>query len=250
MLISVCMATYNGAKYIREQVDSILNQEFIENKDVELELVVSDDGSKDDTIAILQAYNDPRIKIFKHEEHKKFKYFNANRLASANFENAVRKANGDFIFFSDQDDVWFPQKLDKQLVALRKLGGVNATAFNMGDESLKIIGHNVYDHNAPFFSLKDKMGVYVFSMGFTREELKYILPIPSFVAGHDKYIQYSAMWRKRLHFIDEPLAIHRWTGTHNVSSFSSDNNRQPPFLVKAFFRLYTYASVIWRSYTR
>ena len=55
MLISICMATYNGAKYLREQVDSILNQEFTENKDVEMELVVSDDGSTDDTLKILES---------------------------------------------------------------------------------------------------------------------------------------------------------------------------------------------------
>lgn len=54
------MATYNGAKYIREQVDSILNQEFTENKDVEMELVVSDDGSTDDTLKILESYGDSR----------------------------------------------------------------------------------------------------------------------------------------------------------------------------------------------
>lgn len=61
MLVSICMATYNGGKFIREQVDSILNQEFTENEGVEIELVVSDDGSTDDTIQILESYHDPRI---------------------------------------------------------------------------------------------------------------------------------------------------------------------------------------------
>lgn len=60
MLVSICMATYNGGKFIREQVDSILNQEFKVNQNVELELVVSDDGSTDDTIPILEAYHDAR----------------------------------------------------------------------------------------------------------------------------------------------------------------------------------------------
>lgn len=64
MLVSICMATYNGGKFIREQVDSILNQQFVENKDVELELVVSDDGSTDNTIDILKSYQDQRIKVF------------------------------------------------------------------------------------------------------------------------------------------------------------------------------------------
>lgn len=128
-------------------------------------------------------------------------------------------------------------------------GGVIAAAFYVGDESLNVIGSVRYDHHAPFFSVNDKLGVYGFSMGFCRDELRWILPIPSFVAGHDKYIQYSAMWRNALSFIDEPCAIHRWTGTHNVSSFTS-NNSQPPFFVKCLFRLNTYISVIWRSIVR
>lgn len=64
------MATYNGGKFIREQVDSILNQEFTENEGVEIELVVSDDGSTDDTIQILESYHDPRIKIFMHRTRR------------------------------------------------------------------------------------------------------------------------------------------------------------------------------------
>ncbi len=123
MLVSVCMATYNGGKYIREQVDSILNQEFKENTDVELEIVVSDDGSTDDTVKILEAYNDARIKIYHHRNTKKYKYLNATRACKCNFENAMGKAKGDYIFLSDQDDVWYPWKMDRQLTMLRKYGG-------------------------------------------------------------------------------------------------------------------------------
>ena len=89
-MISVCMATYNGEKYLREQVGSILTQ-LGEND----ELVVSDDGSTDSTIDILKSYNDPRIKIF----------INTGRHGvNSNFENALRHADGDYIFLSDQDD--------------------------------------------------------------------------------------------------------------------------------------------------
>ncbi len=123
MLVSVCMATYNGGKYIREQVDSILNQEFKENTDVELEIVVSDDGSTDDTVKILETYNDARIKIYLHRNTKKYKYLNATRACKCNFENAMGKAKGEYIFLSDQDDVWYPWKMDRQLTMLRKYGG-------------------------------------------------------------------------------------------------------------------------------
>ena len=249
ILVSVCMATYNGGKYIREQVDSILNQEFKENHGVELELVVSDDDSTDDTIQILESYHDVRIKIFKHQNNKKYKYLNATRACKCNFENAILKASGDYIFLSDQDDVWYPWKIDKQLSMLRNVGGLSVAAFDMGDGELHKFNSHIYKHDVPFFTLKNVLCLYGFSLAFTRDELKYYLPIPSSVTGHDTYIQYSALWRKKLHFIDEPCAIHRYSGKHNVSSFGA-NNVLPPLPIKIYFRLITYLSVIWRSMVR
>lgn len=117
------MATYNGGKYIREQVDSILNQNFEENKDVEIELIVSDDGSTDNTLEILSSYEDERIKVFRHANRRHYKYLNATRKCKCNFENAIRNAGGDYIFLTDQDDVWYPWKIDRQLSMLRRRGG-------------------------------------------------------------------------------------------------------------------------------
>lgn len=148
------MATYNGAKYIKEQMDSILSQRFKENDNVELEIIVSDDGSTDDTISILESYHDSRIKIFHHKNYSKYKYFKANRLASSNFENAITKATGDYLFLADQDDVWLPSKIDKSLSVLRKYGGLVATAFYFGDEKLKIGQKLIYEHRIPFFAPK------------------------------------------------------------------------------------------------
>lgn len=249
MLVSVCMATYNGGKYIREQVDSILNQEFKENPGVELEIVVSDDGSTDDTIKILESYNDARILIYHHHNSKTYKYLKATRACKCNFENAMSKAKGEYIFLSDQDDVWYPWKMDRQLTMLRRHGGVNSAAFDMGDGNLKKTGTVVYDHDIPFFTIKNKLCLYGFSMAFARDELRYYLPIPSAVTGHDTYIQYSAMWRKKLHFIDEPCAIHRYSGQHNLTGFGK-NNLLPPLPIKVYFRLVTWVSVIWRSMVR
>ena len=101
----------------------------------------------------------------------------------------------------------------------------------------------------PFLSLKNADNLYGFSMAFTRKEMGYYLPIPTAVAGHDKYMQYSAIWRKTLSFIDEPCAVHRYSGEHNVSSFGK-NNILPPFHIKLYYRLVTYMSVIWRSIRR
>ena len=121
MLISVCMATYNGGVYLKEQVDSILSQELEEGQ--QLELIVSDDNSTDNTIALLESYRDDRIKIFRHKPHARYRHYNALMSASKNFENAIAHASGDAIFLSDQDDVWYPQKI-KTMLPHFNTGGV------------------------------------------------------------------------------------------------------------------------------
>lgn len=98
MSVSVAMATYNGDKYIREQLLSILKQ--LEESD---EVIVSDDGSSDDTIAIVKelALAYPQIKLIEGPRKGVFK----------NFEHAITNCTKDIIFFSDQDDVWIDGKV-------------------------------------------------------------------------------------------------------------------------------------------
>ena len=122
------MATYNGAKYIKEQLDSIIPQ--LREDD---ELIVSDDASKDDTLKIVQSYNDPRIKIFHNENHG----------VAHNFENAMRQATGDLIYFADQDDVWLPGKLDKMEKFLKE-GGYDTVLCRrkMADEKIALAKHH------------------------------------------------------------------------------------------------------------
>ena len=97
MNISVCMATHNGEKYLRQQVDSILTQ--LDSYD---ELVISDDNSKDFTLSILTSFNDPRIKILPAEKFG---------TPVRNFEYALQHCIHPFIFLADQDDVWHPEKV-------------------------------------------------------------------------------------------------------------------------------------------
>lgn len=96
-MVSVCIATYNGEKYIKEQLDSILCQ--LEEND---EIILSDDHSVDNTINIVKSCKDNRIHIFTN---------NRKRGVIGNFENAISNSKGDYIFLSDQDDFWLPQKV-------------------------------------------------------------------------------------------------------------------------------------------
>lgn len=112
-MISVCIATHNGAHYIKEQIGSILCQLGIND-----EIIISDDGSTDNTIDILLAFNDKRIKIHFYKQPVKSKH--SHTYVCRNFENALRYAKGEYIFLADQDDWWMPNKVEKCLEDLIK----------------------------------------------------------------------------------------------------------------------------------
>ena len=102
------MATYNGQEYVKEQIDSILCQLGKDD-----ELVISDDHSVDQTQHIIETYTDPRIRFYENELAKGVTH---------NFENALKKSKGDIIFLSDQDDVWYPNKIKEMVAFLQDMG--------------------------------------------------------------------------------------------------------------------------------
>ncbi len=176
-MISVCMATYNGEKYLREQVDSILAQ--LGNDD---ELIISDDGSTDSTIRILESYNDSRIKIFHNIK---------NHGVNGNFENALNQANGDYIFLSDQDDVWIPGKVETCINALQTSKCVVHDCYVV-DGNLIITSDSFFAERGSrsgFFHNWIKNGYLGCAMAFRREILELVLPIPlKLPVWHDIWI--------------------------------------------------------------
>lgn len=248
MKISVCMATYNGGKYLREQVDSILNQDLSAFPDAELEIVVSDDGSTDDTITILESYKDDRIKVFHHRNHRQHRYNKAAYACTENFGYAMEKATGDFIFLSDQDDIWYPWKIERQVtVLLKNGGGLSACIFDFGYTLEKLYGTEAYEPMCGF-RLRPRYRFYGFSICFTRAELKYILPMPN-IPYHDNYITYVESFRGMLpeeNIIRESCAFHRFTGQHNVSSMKNNT----PFILRNYQRVKLLFIALYRSLLR
>jgi len=107
--ISVAMCTYNGAKYLHEQLDSITNQTRLPD-----ELIVCDDCSSDNTIQIVKEFASKAPFLVRY-------YVNSKNLGpTKNFEKAITLCNGDIIALADQDDVWKTQKLSKYEMALIK----------------------------------------------------------------------------------------------------------------------------------
>ena len=226
------MATYNGAKYLQEQIDSILNQDLSAYPNAELEIIVSDDMSTDNTIKILEDYHDERIKIFRHTNKRKYKHNAAFFSCTSNFGNALEKATGEYIFLSDQDDIWHPLKISKSLDVL--VGGqVNmcASGFDVVTTGLKKIGRIVYKRDSRW-TLKRKNLLYGFSMGFNRKELNSYLPMPN-IPHHDTFMTLVSSFKNNYALIDEALAQHRWSGQHNVSASIDDSN----FLTKNYYRV-------------
>lgn len=105
-LVSIALATYNGEKYLVEQLDTLVNQTY---KNVEI--IVSDDGSTDGTIQILKNYAEKYSNFFVYKNE-------SVHGIKRNFENALKYCNGAYIAFSDQDDVWMLEKIEKLVGAI------------------------------------------------------------------------------------------------------------------------------------
>ena len=175
-MISVCIATYNGSKYIKEQIDSILPQ--LDECD---EIIVSDDSSTDNTLSILKSYHDRRIIIFTNQKFNSPIY---------NFENALKHAKGDIIFLSDQDDIWEFNKVQVMISFLQKKSLVVSDCYIINQDK-NVICDSLFNGKVP------NAGVFInilrnhyigCCMAFRREILNAALPFPSSLAMHDIWL--------------------------------------------------------------
>lgn len=201
-MISVCLTSHNGEKYIKQQVDSILCQ--LGPKD---EIVISDDGSTDNTLSILFGYNDPRIKILNYKQNGKSKH--SHWYVKNNFENALNHAMGDIIFLSDQDDYWLPNKVE---VCLQELQSCDLVVHNLRitDDELNDQGKNMFEKGFAFGNFLMKEGSYFgCAMAFKRRTLAVSLPFPRKLLVHDIWIGLIAEITGKVHYIADPLILYR-----------------------------------------
>ena len=202
-MISVCIATYNGEKYIKEEIESILPQLGCED-----EIIVSDDGSTDTTLEIIRGFNDPRIKIVSHNKEKALYKFD---YTTHNFENALSYAKGDYIFLADQDDVWLPDKVNVTLEALRN-NDIAISDCVVVDKNLKEIKPSRFTKSRPSVKISNNIlscNNHGCCMAFRRCVLNTVLPFPKAGVAHDLWIAvYGAIFHN-VEFIDKPLILFR-----------------------------------------
>lgn len=210
--ISVAMISYQGAKYIEEQLDTILATLGEED-----EVIVSDDGSTDGTREILTRYQqqDARIRMIDGPKAG----------VKANVENALRACEGAYIFLADQDDIWMPDKVEKVMAAFEQ-GGANLVVH----DAIVTDGACQEVILESFYSLKGSgagvlkniwRNTYIgCCMAFKRELLEEVLPIPNYIEMHDQWIGVINDQLKRgTTFIPDKLIKYRRHG-NNASGMS------------------------------
>lgn len=198
-LVSIALCTYNGEKYIRQQLDSIINQTY-----QNLEIVIVDDSSSDDTYNIAGDYaqKDSRIKCFRNELNLGF---------NKNFERAIELTSGEYIAISDQDDIWLPQKIDALLnhIGNNWLIFSNSAFINERDEiqDEKIVKvFNPVSNNYKSILLANFVTRH--TTLFKKEFINYFLPFPE-KGFYDWWMGFVALYHQKIVFFDEVLTKYR-----------------------------------------
>lgn len=222
--IDILLATYNGEKYIKEQIDSILNQTY-----ADFNLIISDDASTDDTVKLLEEYanKDKRIILYKQEK---------NIGSTNNFEFLLTKVENDYYMLSDQDDVWEKEKVEKSIKTI-----INTNA-DLVFSDLSVVDENLKTINESFCKLKgiykkikkDKKysALYLnnYVTGCTiiskKKFIKEILPLPKNKKYliHDYWISIVISQKGKLEFIDEKLVKYRQHGKNQVGTEQKTKN--------------------------
>lgn len=232
-MISVCIAVHNGSLYIIEQIGSILHQ--LKDND---EIIISDDGSTDETLKLIRSINDTRIKIVSFTQHIDFKSkkLASYYYASANFINALRYAKGDYIFLSDQDDRWHCNKVSECIKAFdqydiisHNFALMNSSGHIEDTKYLKKIPNN----NIGVLKATYQLPFRGCCLAFKKPVLDHVWPMPQDVFLHDCYIGLHAVCHGfRFGFIDQSLIDYRRHST-NVSSLAPNNS----FWFKVAYRI-------------
>ena len=229
--VEILMATYNGEKYLYEQIESILNQSY-----KNWILLIRDDKSEDSTVSIIEEYEkrDPRIRLLRDRK--------GNMGFVKNFEELLKNSQEEFIMFSDQDDYWEKDKIKNYIEILQKDEKlsqipllIHSNSF-ICDKELKIVKEKFIDSsiasekngNSYFFSY-----VVQGSTVMINRKLKEIcVPFLSSVTLHDRYFHLiSEFFGKRI-FIDKSLMKYR---QHMNNEIGARRNILQKILKKRYF---------------
>lgn len=216
-MISIAMATYNGEKYLREQLDSILSQTI-----TDFELIIGDDHSTDSTVSILSEYaaKYPRILYSVNPVNVGFK---------KNFEQIIARCQGDYIALCDQDDIWYPNHLQLLLdhIGNHAMCCGNSELVNQDNQSLH---RNLSDSDGIHFIPDEPRKWFLrlmlhgnpfqgAAMLLRKDFAERCLPIPNGISFHDAWIAGCALMDKDgVYYLPTPPIARYRQHTDNVTS--------------------------------
>lgn len=203
------MPTYNGAKYLQQQLDSIYAQTMVPD-----EVIVVDDCSTDGTLDILKEY---------HEKYGLKYYENEHNLGyNKNFEKAIRLCSGDYIALSDQDDYWMPEKIEVSYQYISKYPKgepslVSSFSIN-ADEKLKPFPGIYHDSQGGDWRLNlTRYNSQGCTLMMNRALVERILPIPDDII-YDAYIGLTAAMTGNRYYINQDLMLYRLYGNNSLAT--------------------------------
>lgn len=215
MKVSIAMATYNGADYIEEQLNSFISQTRQPD-----ELIITDDCSTDSTYQIVTDFSKkaPFDVVFSINNH--------NLGYTGNFNQALSKATGDIVFLSDQDDVWLPEKIETVLSAAE----ANPEALlimndaDLTDKNLNLLGLTKIDQ---IRSLGQRENGFVMGCccAARKELLSLCLPIPEGIKGHDNWVVGFAARMNRRIILSRSLQLYR-RHNNNESHYIANSTKK------------------------
>lgn len=201
-MVSIAMCSYNGEKYIATQLDSILNQTY-DN----IEIIITDDCSSDDTIKIIRRYqkNDKRIKLYEND---------VNLGYLKNFEKAISLCSGDYIALADQDDIWKEYKIEKFLNNIGENILIYSDAIIIDKDSKEIGTELIRPHNLLCKGACNKAFLLYNvvsgnTMMFHKNLIPHILPIHPNMTYHDSWIAFVASTYSTITYTEEAMIYYR-----------------------------------------
>jgi glycosyltransferase involved in cell wall biosynthesis len=239
MRISVVLCTYNGERYLREQLDSVFSQTLRAD-----EVLVSDDGSTDSTWAILEDYaaRYPEMRLCRH---------GAPHGVNANFYSALREATGDLLVIGDQDDIWLPRKIERlsDSVGDNLLVASMNRPFTSSDDPSALASQDTRVPNVSLLRMLHTSCVAGHTMALRPALLSFVSPTARESIMYDAMLQIVARAAGRMAFVEEVLVLQR---RHTASAtYTSPVNRSKTLsnilrTVRDDCRLYSITRPAWR----
>lgn len=221
-MIDILMATYNGEEFIEEQLNSILNQSYSNWR-----LIISDDCSQDNTISIVKEYKNKypdKILLFQNDR--------PSGSAQSNFFNAIKYTSANYVMFSDQDDIWLPNKIKDTFTLVRKMELEDSmetpilihTDLMVVDKDLKAIKSSMFEmmnmdsKRCALNNLLVQNIVTGCTVMCNRALINFIKKVPDNAVMHDMWIAMIASAFGKIGFIDKTTILYRQHGRNSVGA--------------------------------